>query len=146
MTKFNKLFLRWQTFQMVWIHQSNRNSHDTNTVSTQNVAYLNCLMWPLAQDFIELPNNNRQQNKNDDNESMDNLYWYKRRLKSRTVKITGQLSLPSFHNSYMTPLASPHTIKFNSDYSLIDHSNSLTHFKPTSSFSRASYWSQIFNF
>jgi hypothetical protein len=32
-------------------------------------------MWPLAQDFIELPNNNKkQQNKNDDNESMDNLY------------------------------------------------------------------------
>jgi len=147
MSKFSKFFSRWQTFQIVQIHQSNLNSHDTKTASLRNVTHLNCLMWLLAKDFIELTNNNKNNNKNDDNESSEKLYWYKRRQKSWTVKITGQLSLSFFCNSDMTPpLVSPHTIDFNSESSLIDHYNSLTHFKPTNSFPRASYWSQLFSF
>jgi len=146
-TKFNKFCLRWQTFQMVQINQSNQNPHDTNTVSTRNVTYTNRLMWPLAQDFIEPPNNN---NKNNKTKMMTTNHWTsftdtKEGMKIELLKSLGNclyllFVIQTWH------LVSPHTIKFNSDSSLIDHSNSLTHFRPTRSFSRGLYWSQLFSF
>jgi len=96
-------------------------------------------MWLLAKDFIELTNNN----KNNKKKMMTMNHWKSFTDKKDNKKVELLRSLDnylftSFCNSDMTPLVSAHTINFNSDSSLIDHYNSLTHFTTTSSFSRAS--------
>jgi len=61
----------------------------SNTVSLQNVAYLNRLRWQLVEDFIELTNNNKNNTK-----MMTTNHWKsftdrkEDKKKCRTVKIT----------------------------------------------------------